>query len=218
MKVVGFAHSWAQLYTPAVGRNGKQGITIALHKLAGITSLSDTHVEVLAGTSFAQLYAELREKGLTLAWSPGGIQGLTVGGAVSVGFHGSQMSLGGVSSVVSSLRVYDTAGNAHDLTDQTHPEAMKAARMGLGMCGIISRVSLPVVPEFHLRRRRWRVNDVEGFFTAQLPQLKAEYDRFHWWVLWLAAATHPVMLAVLAVLNSSLDTGWLRSCCPSGLD
>lgn len=182
LKVVGFAHSWAGLYTPARAADGSAGITLALHKLSGITKVSQTHVEVLAGTSFAQLYQELDSMGLTLAWSPGGIQGLTVGGAASVGFHGSQQSVGGVSSVVRAVRVYDTAGNVHELDDSSHPQAMKAARMGLGMCGILSRVTLPVTAQFHLRRRRWRLDDAAEFLTQQLPGLKETYDRFHWWV------------------------------------
>lgn len=184
MKVVGFAHSWAGLYATS-------GVTLALHKLSGITRLTDTEVEVLSGTSFARLFAELEAEGKTLAWSPGGIQGLTVGGAVSVGFHGSQMSVGGVSSVVRSLRLYDTAGNPHELTDATHPEAMKAARMGLGMCGIIGRVTLPVVPQFHLRRRRWQVA-ADDFLDAQLPELKATYDRFHWYLHPATASAWPM--------------------------
>lgn len=180
LKVVGFAHSWAALYTPAKGLDGTPGITLALHKLSGITKVSPTHVEVLAGTSFAQLYQELGAMGLTLAWSPGGIQGLTVGGAASVGFHGSQQSVGGVSSVVQAVRLYDTAGNPHDLDDSINPGAMRAARMGLGMCGILTRVTLPITAQFHLRRRRWRVDNAAAFLTEQLPRLKDEYDRFHW--------------------------------------
>jgi FAD/FMN-containing dehydrogenase len=180
LKVVGHAHSWAGLYVPAEAAGGGTGDTLALHSLAGITRLSNSTVEVLAGTSFAQLFAELDRIGLALALSPGGIQGLTVGGAAAVGFHGSQLSLGGVSSVVSALRVLDTEGVAHDLSDATHPEAMRAVRMGLGVCGIVTRVTLPVVPQFHLRRRRWRVDDTDAFLTKQLPGLKAAYDRFHW--------------------------------------
>ena len=79
-----------------------------------------------------------------------------------------------------ALRVMDTEGNIHELSDDTTPEAMRAARMGLGVCGIVTRVTLPVVPQFHLRRRRWRVNDTEAFLSQQLPGLKAAYDRFHW--------------------------------------
>lgn len=180
MKVVGFAHSWAGLYTPARASDGSTGITLALHKLNGITNMTATHVEVLAGTSFAQLFQELSAMNLTLAWPPGGIQGLTVGGAVSVGFHGSQMSVGGVSSVVQSLRLLDIFGNTHELDDSNNPQAMRAARMALGMCGILTRVQLPITPEFHLRRRRWRVDDSDAFLDQQLPQLKQQYDRFHW--------------------------------------
>lgn len=180
LKVVGFAHSWAALYTPAKAADGSPGITLALHKLSGITNVTKTSVQVLSGTSFAQLYQDLASMGLTLAWSPGGIQGLTVGGAASVGFHGSQQSVGGVSSVVQAVRVYDTAGNAHDLDHSSNSEAMKAARMGLGMCGILSHVTLPVREQFHLLRRRWRVNDAAAFLTQQLQGLKDTYDRFHW--------------------------------------
>jgi hypothetical protein len=35
LKVVGFAHSWAGLYTPAKSSDGSAGITLALHKLSG---------------------------------------------------------------------------------------------------------------------------------------------------------------------------------------
>jgi FAD/FMN-containing dehydrogenase len=192
LKVVGFAHSWAGLYVPAAAPGGARGATLALHMLSGITQLNATHAEVLAGTSFAALFEELHSKGLGLAWHPGGIQGLTVGGAVAVGFHGSQMSLGGVSSVVSALRLYDTDGVPHDLTDDASPDAMRAARMGLGMCGVVARVTLPVVPQFHLRRRRWRTDDLGAFFGEELPRLKSTYDRFHWYLHPLSESAWPM--------------------------
>jgi L-gulonolactone oxidase len=170
------------LYVPGEHRGARRhGTTVALHKLSGVTRLGERDVEVLAGTSFATLFAYLHERNLGLAWPPGGIQGLTVGGAVAVGFHGSHASVGGVSSVVRALRVVSTDGQAvHDLSDATDREGMRAASMNLGVCGIVSRVTLPVVPQFHLRRRRWRVDDVDAFLDAQLPALKEKYDRFHW--------------------------------------
>ncbi|WIA13216.1 hypothetical protein OEZ85_006808 [Tetradesmus obliquus] len=209
MKVVGFAHSWAGLYTPANASDGTPGITLALHKLSGITKVTDTHVEVLAGTSFAQLFQELAALNLTLAWPPGGIQGLTVGGAVSVGFHGSQMSVGGVSSVVQSLRLLDTSGNTHELNDSSNADAMRAARMALGMCGIITRVQLPVTSEFHLRRRRWRVDDSDAFLDYQLPQLKQQYDRFHWYLHPETATSWPMYWEPATAAESAAEG---RSC------
>lgn len=180
LKVVGFAHSWSGLYTPASRADGAPGITVALHHLSGITRVSPSHVEVLAGSSFSTLFHELEKLGLALAWPPGGIQGLTVGGAVAVGFHGSQMSVGGVSSVVPALRLLDVDGNVHELSDTSTPQAMRAARMGVGMCGIVTHVTLPVTPQFHLRRRRWRMDGGTEALLAELPLLKARYDRFHW--------------------------------------
>jgi hypothetical protein len=114
---------------------------------------------------------------------PGGITGLTVGGATAVSFHGSQMSLGGVSSVLRRLRVMDTGGKVHELGNGAGAEpVMRAARMGLGVCGIVTQVTLPVTRQHHLRRRRWRVDDVPAFLNHQLPGLKGRYDRFHYYV------------------------------------
>lgn len=207
LKVVGFAHSWAGLFLPAAGADGRRGETVALHRLSGITAVSADRrsVEVLAGTSFAQLFKELDALGLGLAWPPGGIQGLTVGGAVSVGFHGSQASLGGVSSVVRALRLVDTEGGIHDLSDADSPEQMRAARMGLGMCGILTRVTLPVVPQFHLQRRRWRVDDGEGFLTYQLPGLKAKYDRFHYYMHPATGSAWPMYWAPATAAESAAE-------------
>lgn len=108
VKVVGFGHSWSRLYIPAKASNGQQGSTIVLHHLSGINKLMSSihdddedndmmeddeqrtaavdevlkqgsgYVEVMAGTSFANLHHELNQLGLNLAWQSGGIQGLTV--------------------------------------------------------------------------------------------------------------------------------------------
>jgi hypothetical protein len=113
-RVVGFAHSWSSIYVPASSGTtaaaaakdaaAGSGITVALHRLRGVTQIIPPpagasssagpaigYVEALAGTSFAELFEALDAKGLALLVPPGGIQGLTVGGAVSVGFHGSQV-------------------------------------------------------------------------------------------------------------------------------
>ena len=63
---------------------------------------------------------------------------------------------------------------------------MRAARLSLGMCGVITRVTMPVTPQFHLRRRRWRVNGAAAFLDGgEMGALKQKYDRFHYYI-------HPV--------------------------
>ena len=78
---------------------------------------------------------------------------IQVGGALSVGYHGSQMSLGSISSVVTRMQVMDTYGHTHllDANLPTDRPALAATSLGVGVCGIITRVTLPVVPTFHLR-------------------------------------------------------------------
>jgi hypothetical protein len=192
-KIVGYGHSWAGLYIP-IDNLGKIGTTIALHHLSGIThfqnknycsvSLNDlenvTHVEVMAGTSFAELHKKLDKVGFALSWQSGGIQGLTIGGAISVGFHGSQISSSSISSVVDNLVIYDTYGQKHILYE--HNKLMLAARLGLGVCGVITRATLPIEPRFYLRRRRWIEPNMSLFFSEKLSKLKSKYDRFHYYI------------------------------------
>jgi len=70
--VVGTAHSWSSIAQPR-----SYGATISLQKLSGITKLLDPNeveqnskgeVQVLAGTSFADLHHELNKKGLAVSW------------------------------------------------------------------------------------------------------------------------------------------------------
>ena len=193
-KIVGYGHSWAGLYIPT-DHEGNRGTTLVLHHLSGITHFQNqhgcsassdlpqiTHVEVMAGTSFVELHHTLDDAGLALSWQSGGIQGLTVGGAISVGYHGSQLSSSSISSVVDSLTVYDTLGHPHFLTVQDNSSLMFAARLGLGVCGVITRATLPVEPRFYLRRRRWKEPDMSLFFLQKLSPLKSNYDRFHYYV------------------------------------
>jgi len=49
--------------------------------------------------------------------------------------------------------------------------------MGLGMCGVLSHVTLPVVPQFHLKRRRWLNPSLTAFFTDEHPALKERYGK-----------------------------------------
>lgn len=196
-KIVGYGHSWAGLYIP-VDNGGQWGVTVVLHHLTGITQLQGnnycftktpswdsekiTHVQVMTGTSFAELHQQLDEMHLGLSWQSGGIQGLTVGGAISVGFHGSQRSSSSISSVADSLTVYDTTGHMHILDNNNNRTLMLAARLGLGVCGVMTRAVLPVEPRFYLRRRRWVESDIPFFLSQNLSTLKSHYDRFHYYV------------------------------------
>jgi len=215
-KIVGYGHSWAGLYIPN-DHGGNMGETVVLHHLSGITQFLSkqycfpssslkveemTEVEVLVGTSFAELHKQLEGRGLALSWQSGGIQGLTIGGAISVGFHGSQLSSSSISSVVGSLTLFDTHGQQHILNEDS--KLMFAARLGLGVCGVITRATLPIEPQFYLRRRRWIEPNTFLFFSQKLSTFKSIYDRFHYYVHPHSYSTWP-MVWESATLQECVD-------------
>lgn len=174
LKMVGHAHSWSSLFIPP-----SNGINVVLYHLSGIVEITPSYVDVYAGGSFTDLHTQLDQMGMALAWFSGGIQGLSIGGAVSVGFHGSQLSLGSISSVVSHMEIYDTDGARHILDMHTNQSSLSAVRLGVGKCGVITRVRLPIKPQFYLRRNRWRKNNITSFFMEDWWQT---HDLFHYYI------------------------------------
>jgi FAD binding domain len=184
LKVVGHAHSWSSLFIPP-----SNGISLVLHRLSGIVGITDSYVDVYAGGSFVDLHKQLDQMGKALGWFSGGIQGLTIGGAVSVGFHGSQLSLGSISSVVSHMEIYDTDGSRHVLDMSSNRSSLAAVRLGVGKCGVITRVRLPIKPQFYLRRSRWRKNNITSFF---LENWWTTHDLFHYYIHPLTQTAWPM--------------------------
>ena len=173
-KIIGHAHSWSSLFVPP-----PNGVNVIINRLSGIVEIGPDYVDTMAGGSFTDLHRELDDAGMALAWFSGGIQGLSIGGAVSVGFHGSQLSLGSISTVISYIELFDTDGVRHILDIKKNQSAMSAARLGVGVCGVITRVRLPIRPQFYLRRSRWRRDNISSFFTETWW---SNHDLFHYYI------------------------------------
>ena len=86
--------------------------------------------------------AELAQHDLSLDVVPRG-DGVTVGGAVSTGTHGSGARIGSLSSLVRAVRLVDGRGELHRIDG---PD-LDAVRVGLGALGVLTEVDLAVVPE-----------------------------------------------------------------------
>jgi L-gulonolactone oxidase len=110
--------------------------------LTGVVAFGPDSVRVRAGEKLHDLLTELSGRGLTLAAVPRG-DGVTVGGAVSTGTHGSGPATGSVSSLVRAVRLIDGTGKLR-LVDG--PD-LDAVRTGLGALGVLTEVDLAVVPE-----------------------------------------------------------------------
>jgi L-gulono-1,4-lactone dehydrogenase len=110
--------------------------------LTGIVASDAQRVRVRAGENLHDLLAELARHDLSLDVVPRG-DGVTVGGAVSTGTHGSGARVGSLSSLVRAVRLVDGRGELHRIDG---PD-LDAVRVGLGALGVLTEVDLDVVPE-----------------------------------------------------------------------
>ncbi|HEY2203346.1 MAG TPA: D-arabinono-1,4-lactone oxidase [Pseudonocardia sp.] len=145
VRPVGTGHSFSPLAVT-------DDILLDLSAMTGVVHLAEDRVRVRAGTTLAALNAELAERDLALATLTD-IDAPTVAGAVATGTHGSSPATGSLSAQVTGMRMVTGDGTAVDVG----PAEMDAARLGLGVLGVVTEVELAVVPEFVLRATQARV-------------------------------------------------------------
>ncbi|HEY2747914.1 MAG TPA: FAD-binding protein [Polyangia bacterium] len=120
-------------------------------------------VDVDAGVRLADLNRWLYERGWSIGYTTIGFRGITIGGGLATGVHGSSMKNPSVlSSRLMSIQFIDGEGRRHDLQRPPAPEAGKpdtlaAARLqwralaaNVGMLGVVTRVGLDVERRFNL--------------------------------------------------------------------
>jgi L-gulono-1,4-lactone dehydrogenase len=107
-------------------------------------------VKVGAGTVLADLNGELHRLGLAME-NLGDIDRQTVAGAISTGTHGTGAKLRNISAQVEAVELVDGDGRLREL-DDSEPDLLRAARVGVGALGAISAVTLRCVPAFVLER------------------------------------------------------------------
>jgi L-gulonolactone oxidase len=121
-------------------------VALDLSALTGVVACDGDRVRVRAGTTLADLHADLDERGLSLA-SFGDVDAITVAGAVATGTHGSSAAIGSLSAQVTGLRLVDGTGAAVEVT----AAELDAARTALGAFGVLTEVELRVRPRSVLR-------------------------------------------------------------------
>ena len=99
-----------------------------------------------AGVTNRQLNRELARFGLCMPWNVV-LENVRVAGIASTGTHGTGKATATVGDLVEAFEVVDAEGRLRVLSEETvGAEVMSAARLGLGLFGVIARVRLRVVP------------------------------------------------------------------------
>lgn len=121
--------------------------------MAGMQRVIDVDVAtglatVQGGARLHPLFAQLAERGLGLE-NQGDIDKQSITGATATATHGTGARFTNVSAQVVSLRLVTAGG---DILTLSEGDDYLAARMSIGALGVISQVTLRVVPLFTLHR------------------------------------------------------------------
>src|SRR6202008_149125 len=92
---------------------------------------------------------ELAARGRALA-NLGDVDRQTIAGAIATGTHGTGSRDGGLATFVRGLELVTASGDLIRCSDHEEPEVFHCARVALGALGVVTKVTLQCVPEFHL--------------------------------------------------------------------
>jgi FAD/FMN-containing dehydrogenase len=169
IRPAGAGHS----FTPIVATGGT---VLEMQRLRGITQIDvgRRRVTALPGTTVREFGDPLWASGLALA-NQGDIDTQAIAGAVATGTHGSGNALPSFSAAMRACRLVDGRGEVVEI-DETRPELLRAAQVAVGMLGVMTSLTLEVVPAYRLRERieHWPFGDVLAGWDA----LFAEHRHF----------------------------------------
>lgn len=125
------------------------------------------------------------------------LDNVTTGGVVAPGCHGAKCDNATIPDKVISIQIVTSSdGEVHEFSDEIDPEEMSAARINLGLLGIIYQITFEVEPMFHLEmidttpdiKTDWNASNIKRIFTESdsleifywpfnTPELEEENDK-----------------------------------------
>lgn len=202
VRVCGARHSWSPI---AAGDD----VQVELSKLDGFVSVDVDRgtITVQGGCTLRTLNAVLAQHGLAMPIL-GSITEQTIAGAIATGTHGSSLRHGNLGSLVESVRLIDGRGERVEIGPGD--PRLAAARVHLGLLGVITEVTLRVDRSFGLIETRTRL-PIE-VAAGRLTELAAAHEYVK---LWWMPACDDVMITTYArtqapVARSKVEALWER--------
>ena len=174
IRVAGSGHS----FTPLCVTNGT---LITLDRLQGVIAIDQANqtARMYAGTKISHLGEPLLQAELALA-SQGDIDYQALAGAVSTGTHGTWVTYGSFSTMVTALRMVLASGDILFCSADIGSEMFKAAQLGLGALGVLTEIVLQVVPAYRLHQRTWVASFDETMAQLEHQVQVNDHFEFFW--------------------------------------
>ena len=102
-----------------------------------------------AGLTYEQICPAIDQAGFALA-NMASLHHITVAGAVATATHGSGDTLGNLATAVSAIELVTATGDLITLSRADDPDRFPGAVVSLGALGVVTRLTLDLVPAFDL--------------------------------------------------------------------
>ena len=174
IRAIGAGHSFTRL-------GETNDVLVSMAGLTGIESVDREagRATVLAGTRLEEMNAALAEHGLAME-NLGDIDQQRLAGAMATGTHGTGTEFGVLATQIAELRLVTADGAVRTLSP-ADGDRFRAAQISLGALGLVSAITLDLVPAFEVQMSKRRVDlDVA---LEHMPEVLAanRHAEIFWW-------------------------------------
>ena len=137
-----------------------------MNKVVSLDKKANT-ITVEGGARYGEFAAFLHENGYALP-NLASLPHITVIGACATATHGSGVKNGNLSTSVSAIEFVNAAGEVVTLSKQKDGEEFYGAVVGLGALGVVTKVTLDLLPTFEMKQLVYR--------NLPMEELKNNFD------------------------------------------
>eukprot|EP00939_MAST-03C_sp_MAST-3C-sp1_P003511 g3511.t1 len=131
-------------------------------------------VTIHGGTTYGELARYLSPREAALKNMPS-LPHVTVAGAIATGTHGSGIRLGSMASHVAALEMVVANGSIVRYSREDSPHHLEAAAVSLGMLGVVTQVTLDIVPTYDVEQVVLKDLPLQTYLD-RLSEFNREYD------------------------------------------
>jgi FAD-linked oxidoreductase len=174
VKVVGSGHSFTGIAVP-------DEVMIDLTRLNQVRSVDHSGglITVQAGIVLSDLNAQLELHQFSMP-NLGDVTYQTLAGALSTSTHGTGLHRTGLAAQIRAFKMVSASGEVLVCSPLENAEIFHCGRVSLGALGVITEVTLNVVPAFNLRavEQPMRISDVLDNYSQLIEE--NDFFEFYW--------------------------------------